>query len=75
MSEQLSTEQVLLLNNLMYMSDNKPLQQVIGLEGMTVEQLVSNITKNAETNQFESNKDYSSYMTVDDWQNIINRLQ
>ncbi|WP_410495483.1 hypothetical protein QTL86_16430 [Cellulosilyticum sp. ST5] len=50
MSEQLSTEQVLLLNNLMYMTDNKPLQQVIDLEGMTVEQLVSNITKNADSN-------------------------
>lgn len=36
MAEQLSTEQVLLLNNLMYMTDQPPLEGIANTEAQTV---------------------------------------
>ena len=71
MAQQLSTDQVLLLENLMYMTSDEPLRQVIGSENKTVEQLISSI----DINKLESNKDYGSYMTGNDWKNIITAIK
>ena len=78
MSE-LTTEQVLLLNQLMYM-DNKPssktktpspLDSVTMHQGQTVGEWVNSI----DTTQFVDSEDYGSYMTGKDWKNIIEAIK
>lgn len=71
MAEQLSTEQVLLLNNLMYMDNDSPLENIVETKCITVEELISTI----EIDQLEPNKDYHSFMTGEDWKNIINTIK
>lgn len=68
---ELSVEQVLLLNNLMYMTNQAPLQEIAGTEGETVEDYIGRI----QTENLEGNQDYGSYMTGDDWKNLIQAVK
>ncbi|MBR3007549.1 MAG: DUF2974 domain-containing protein [Stomatobaculum sp.] len=68
----LTTEQVLLLNNLMYMSgDGDPLYAASAYEGQTIESWLNSI----DTNSLVSDKNYGSYMNGDDWNNIIEAVK
>lgn len=67
MAEQLTTEQVLLLNNLMYMTNDEPLQSIDAVEAKTVGAYMNHI----QTSQLREDADYGSYMTGEDWKNII----
>ena len=71
MAQQLTTEQVLLLNNLMYMKDDGVLASIVNAENQTVKDVITNI--NVE--QLEPNKDYGSYITGSDWKDIINTIK
>lgn len=74
MAGELSTKQVLLLNNLMYMSNDAPLQAINELEncwsvGDIIRQLNTNI------DQISDGHEYGSYMTGADWKNLINAIE
>lgn len=71
MAEQLSTEQVLLLNNLMYMTDQPPLEGIANTEAQTVGEYIDQI----QTENLKGSQDYGSYMTGDDWNNIIDAVK
>lgn len=68
---QLSTEQVLLLNNLMYMKRTAPFTDISAYEGRTVGDLVRDI----DVNQFKSNTEYTTYTNGDEWRDIISAIQ
>ena len=74
MAGELSTKQVLLLNNLMYMSNDAPLQAINELEncwsvGDIIRQLNTNI------DQISDGHEYGSYMTGADWKDIIHAIE
>lgn len=71
MAEQLTTEQVLLLNNLMYTSKNPPLRGIADTDAKTIKQFINKI----ETEDLVADKDYGSYMTGEDWQEIITAVK
>ncbi|MDO5417936.1 MAG: DUF2974 domain-containing protein [Lachnospiraceae bacterium] len=71
MAGQLSTEQVLLLNNLMYMKEEGPFPAVVNHPGESVGNLLGQIDVNA----IDPNKDYGSFITGKDWINIINAVK
>lgn len=71
MAEQLSTEQVLLLNNLMYMTDQPPLEGIANTEAETVGEYIDQI----RTENLNGNQDYGSYMTGDDWNHLIDAVK
>lgn len=71
MANQLSTEQLLLINNLMYMSNDAPLVSMVnGTEGKTIGDIVSGIDvnqlKNTQSNELTSG---------DDWAKIIEAVK
>lgn len=67
----LSTEQVLLLENLMYSANNDPLKSITQLgSGKTVADLV-----NIDLSGLVEDKDYGSYMTGKDWKNLIQAIK
>ena len=59
MGDQLSKEQLLLLNNLMYMTNDYPLKSVDKTNAATVGEYVKSI----QTGKLEDNTDYGSFMT------------
>ena len=70
----LSTEQILLLENLTYLSDNEELQSLKKIiedmeqgDELTVKDVVNSI----DIDKLEDDKDYGSYMTGKDWKNIL----
>ncbi len=65
----LTTEQVLLLNNLMYMEPEKdcPLQKPDDFTGMSIGEWLDNI----DLSQIADDRNYGSFMTGRDWKNII----
>lgn len=67
----LTTEQVLLLNNLMYMSNKSPLTSAEHSEGQSIGEWLSKV----DVSQLNESKDYGSFMTGKDWQNIIQAVQ
>lgn len=69
----LSTEQLLLLNNLMYMTAEEPLRLITTetYHGKTVRTLLESI----DVKQFNDEKNYGSYMTGTDWQQIIRTIR
>ena len=68
----LTTEQLLLLNNLMYMpGDGDPLYNASDYEGQTIRSWIGNI----EPKDLPPGKDYGTFMTKDDWGNIIQAVQ
>ena len=71
MDEQLSTEQLLLLNNLMYMTDTKPLRNIADTKATTVAKFINNINVEA----LEVSKDYGSLITGEEWKNIIQAVK
>lgn len=66
----LTTEQLLLLNNLMYM-DGKPFGTVADQEGRSIGEWLNTIN----TDAIDPDADYGSFMTGEDWQNIIDAVQ
>ncbi|MBO5524459.1 MAG: DUF2974 domain-containing protein [Roseburia sp.] len=68
---ELSTEQVLLLNNLMYMTNQPPLQEIASSDAGTVEDYINKIA----ADKLQGEQDYGSYMTGDDWKNLINAVK
>lgn len=70
MAEQLTTEQVLLLNNLMYM-EAEELQSIVKSKNRTVGAVLDNIN----VDQLDPNANYSTYVTGDDWKKIINTIK
>lgn len=67
MPNQLTTEQVLLLNNLMYTSEKKPLKGLVNTEAKTVGEFIDSI----DITKLDGNKDYGSFITGNDWKQII----
>lgn len=71
MAQELTKEQVLLLNNLMYVGGNKPFQSITKTDQKTVGDYIDEIP----INEIQDNKDYGSYMTGKDWKNLINAIK
>lgn len=69
----LSPEQVLLLENLTYITppNQKPLAETTAYNGMTVGEYLDTI----DVSQYEATKDYGSYMNGEDWTNMINAIR
>lgn len=69
----LTTEQTLLLNNLMYMEPGKdsPFPDAASFEGQTVGDLINSIDPSA----IDRSSDYGSFMTGEDWANIIEAVR
>lgn len=69
----LSTEQLLLLNNLMYMTAEEPLRPITtdAYLGKPVGILIESI----DTKRFDKEKNYGSYMAGTDWQKILRAIQ
>lgn len=66
----LTTEQVLILNNLMYMNSD-PLKAPDDLAGKTVGEWLGKI----DVSQLNDSDPYGSFMTGSDWKNIIQAVQ
>jgi len=66
----LSPEQLLLLNNLMYM-ETQPFGTVHDYEGQSIGDWLDNIPMD----RINPDKDYGSFITGEDWRNIINAVQ
>ena len=64
----LSTEQLLLLNNLMYMTAEEPLRSITAetYQGRTVRTMIESI----DIKRFDEGKNYGSYMTDDTCANL-----
>ena len=71
MTGQLTTEQVLLLENLMYLSNQEPFSSIDSCGADTVEEWIESINM---TN-IEDSAEYGSYMTGRDWKNIIQAVK
>ena len=71
---QLSTEQVLLLNNFMYMRNTSPFSSITdsSFQNLTLGEIVDKITSSGS---FDSNRDYGSKMTGSDWDNLCNAVR
>lgn len=70
----LTTEQSLLLTNLIYMEPgdvNSPLQRADSFEGQTIADWINSI----DVSRLEDGKSYGSYMTGKDWKNIIQAVK
>ncbi len=71
MAQILSNEQVLLLNNLMYMENRPPLQDLLSTDAQTIGDYVSCIP----IHELKSQTDYGSFITGRDWKNIIQAVK
>lgn len=71
MAEQLTTEQILLLNNLMYANNEEPLEKISNSDAKTVAEFVNNI----DTSKLDGSTNYGSYLTGDDWNKIITAVK
>ena len=69
----LTTEQTLLLNNLMYLESagGSPFQGANRFEGQTIGEWLDSI----DLSRVDPSKDYGSFMTGEDWTNIIQAVQ
>lgn len=72
---ELSTEQVLLLNQLMYMSGKEGTDNPMDSVDMHVGETVGEWLGGVELSQLANDADYGSYMTGSDWKNIIAAVQ
>ncbi|WP_167955898.1 Mbeg1-like protein [Anaerosporobacter faecicola] len=66
MAEKLTNEQLLLLNNLMYMNE-KPFKSITEYNNVSVKTIVNKI----EGYDLDDNKDYGSFMTGADWKELV----
>lgn len=64
---QLSVEEVLVLNNLMYMNGNDPFKDIKEYQGKTIGDLVSDIN----TGKIKISEEYTTFTTGEEWKNII----
>ncbi|MCC8104021.1 MAG: DUF2974 domain-containing protein [Clostridiales bacterium] len=71
MAEQLSTEQVLLLNNLMYMQDQEPFSSITSYDGYTIADVINDI----DLSKIDDDTDYGSLMTGREWKEMIQAIQ
>lgn len=74
----LSTEQVLLLENLTYLQDNEALQSLKTIEenkGSDVEFTVGYVVEQLKTVGLEDDRNYGSFMTGKDWKNILQAVE
>lgn len=68
----LSTEQVLLLENLMYMgADDSPLPKIKDCEGKSIESILSMV----DVNSIPDDASCGSYMTGKDWKDLVNAIK
>ena len=74
MADSLTTEQVLLLNNLMYMTNDEPLQDIVSYDSGNGQVSVGDIVRNLQNKNFDADKDYGSFMTGKDWENLVNTI-
>ena len=72
---ELSTEQVLLLNQLMYMGSTENGYNPMGSVDQHVGGTVGDWIKNVEMTEISDGKDYGSFITGKDWKNIITAIQ
>lgn len=71
MISQLSMEQILLLNNLMYAPDELPLKSIAASHAATVGVYAGSI----HTGLLDREKDYGSMMTGEDWMNLLTAVR
>ena len=74
MAASLSTEQLLLLNNLMYMGETPPLQNIKNIDvqdNYTIEKFINSI----DVNGFNSNAEYGTGRTAEEWKDIIQAIK
>lgn len=69
--EQLSTEEVLLLNNLMYMNSKEPFKDMTAYQGKTLGDLVNAI----DIEKFSDETDYTTFTNGSEWKNIIQSVR
>ena len=67
---QLTTDEILLLENLTYLTNESPLSDIQGQDGKTVGEWLNSI----DVSKLDSSKDYGSYMTGSDWKGIIHAV-
>lgn len=68
---QLSTEEVLLLNNLIYMNNQDPFRDMADYQGKTLGDLVNDI----DVSKFKSEIEYTTFTNGDEWKNIIESVR
>lgn len=68
---QLSTEEVLLLNNLIYMNSKEPFKDMADYQGKTIGDLVDDI----DTGKFNDETDYTAFTNGREWKNIIQSVR
>lgn len=68
---QLTTEQVLLLNNIMYMNNGGPFPDIADYENATVGDYIQAI----DTGKLSDNKEYTAYTTGGEWKDIIEAVK
>lgn len=71
MANALTTEQVLLLNNLMYMNAGSPFQDLYSQEGKTLGEVLNAIDINA----IDNSKEYGTFTTGKEWKDILNAVK
>lgn len=75
----LNEEQLLLLENLTYLTKDEPMDSLDGYwedsEADGKELTVRNVVDKIKIDQLEDDKDYGSYMTGADWKNILNAIK
>ena len=74
----LTTEQILLLENLTYLLDNEPLKSLKKIKEEIhndKELTVEDVIKEIRTDDLIDDKIYGSFMTGKDWKNLINAIQ
>lgn len=71
MAEQLTKEQILLLNNLMYVVDGEPFESITTSDAETVGKYINQIP----VDEIKDNEDYGSYMTGADWKRLISAVK
>jgi len=70
-NDSLTMDEVLLLENLMYLTNSDPLSSITSHEGATVGEMLNTI----DVNSLSDGTDYGSYITGEDWKNMINAIQ
>lgn len=67
----LTTQQMLFLENLVYLPNNSPLKSLKDADGMTVGELLSQI----DVSKLENDKDYSAMIKGSEWKRMIQEIK
>lgn len=73
MADKLTTDEILLLNNLMYMTKEEPLNSITDYNGGTT--TVGDIVDSINTGRLNPDKDYGSFMTGKDWDQLVTAVK